>query len=332
MSLRLAASGDLTWWRQLTGLIHAAGRGDEDPDTALALLRDGLGFDASLLTVMDPSDPGHHRPVAGGGYSQSVVQHMTSEYVARCPGYAYATTAGVAARVCDTPFDFRETRTYQEHLGPSGFNEGVTLYLDIPWAGTNGMLAMSSTSRNPMTAETRLGLTILGPELATVAAGPTEDVFDDVRDGDLLSEVRPDGHIVWLSGDPSACELPVESVLDLARYVRVSRRHRAAVFRRDRAGIWWHLAGVQRHTTHHPGRVVVHLTQRSPGGGLTPREIDVLQLVAQGQTNSEIAAELVISLRTVKSHVEALLLKLGQTHRAGLVRVAVEEDLLDPLG
>lgn len=331
MTATLPASSDLSWWRTTTELIHTAARGDEDPAVALARLRQGLGFDASLLSVADPAAPGTHRAVSSGGYDASTVDFMTSTYVATCPGFAFAKTAGVAARVCDTPFDFRETRTYQEHLGPAGFNEGVTLVLDLPWVGTRGMLAMSSESDQPMTAETRLGLTILGSELGALAAGPVDDRFDDGRDGDLLAEVHHDGQLVWLSGDPDCCALPVDAVLGLARTVRVSRRHRAAMFRRDSEGTWWHLSAEHRHATHHPGRVVVRLTRRVPRGGLTLRELEVLQLLSHGQTNGEIAADLGISLRTVKSHVEALLLKLEQTHRAGLVRVAVEEDLLNPL-
>jgi DNA-binding NarL/FixJ family response regulator len=49
-----------------------------------------------------------------------------------------------------------------------------------------------------------------------------------------------------------------------------------------------------------------------PGGGLlTPRELEVAQLVAGGRSNKQIAAELVISQRTAEGHVERILAKLG---------------------
>jgi DNA-binding CsgD family transcriptional regulator len=45
--------------------------------------------------------------------------------------------------------------------------------------------------------------------------------------------------------------------------------------------------------------------------GITPREIEVLYLVAQGKTNKEIAADLYISLLTVRTHLEHVYQKLG---------------------
>lgn len=50
--------------------------------------------------------------------------------------------------------------------------------------------------------------------------------------------------------------------------------------------------------------------------GLTPRELDVLQLLALGRTNKEIASGLVVSVGTVKVHVERIFGKLGTTTRS----------------
>ena len=49
--------------------------------------------------------------------------------------------------------------------------------------------------------------------------------------------------------------------------------------------------------------------------GLTPREIEVLTLVAQGRSNQEVADELVISLRTVAHHVTSILTKTESGNR-----------------
>jgi LuxR family maltose regulon positive regulatory protein len=61
---------------------------------------------------------------------------------------------------------------------------------------------------------------------------------------------------------------------------------------------------------------------------LTPREQEVLRLLAQGATNNEIADRLVVSLRTVKKHVSNLLLKLEAQNRTHAVARARELSLL----
>ena len=61
---------------------------------------------------------------------------------------------------------------------------------------------------------------------------------------------------------------------------------------------------------------------------LTGRERDVLIGIARGQTNKEIAAEFGISHRTVETHRESLMRKLGIRTVAGLTRLALEEGLI----
>lgn len=62
---------------------------------------------------------------------------------------------------------------------------------------------------------------------------------------------------------------------------------------------------------------------------LTPRETEVLQLIAQGYTNRQIAEALTISIRTVETHRANLMDKLGLRSRVELVRYAREHGLLE---
>lgn len=62
---------------------------------------------------------------------------------------------------------------------------------------------------------------------------------------------------------------------------------------------------------------------------LTPRELEVLHLVAQGLPNKEIAQELVISERTVKFHVSSIMGKLGAGNRTEAVSLATQQGLID---
>ena len=61
---------------------------------------------------------------------------------------------------------------------------------------------------------------------------------------------------------------------------------------------------------------------------LTERELEVLQLVAQGLPNKEIAARLVISERTAKFHVSAIMAKLGASNRTEAVSLAAQRGLV----
>jgi DNA-binding NarL/FixJ family response regulator len=70
---------------------------------------------------------------------------------------------------------------------------------------------------------------------------------------------------------------------------------------------------------------------KSPGtypAGLTAREVEVLRLVAQGLTDAQIAERLIVSYRTVTTHMSSIYNKLGVSSRAAATRFAIEHQLL----
>jgi len=71
--------------------------------------------------------------------------------------------------------------------------------------------------------------------------------------------------------------------------------------------------------------------EKLPPGRLSPREREVLQLLTQGQTNREIAQNLIVSVSTVKSHVEHILAKLSVSDRTQAAVRAIELGLLHTL-
>ena len=79
-------------------------------------------------------------------------------------------------------------------------------------------------------------------------------------------------------------------------------------------------------------KLLQHVSQqaRQPteADSLTPRELEVLSLLAQGKSNKQIAAELVITERTTKFHVSSILAKLAATNRTEAVKIAVQRGLV----
>jgi two-component system, NarL family, response regulator NreC len=66
-----------------------------------------------------------------------------------------------------------------------------------------------------------------------------------------------------------------------------------------------------------------------PPDDLTERELDILRLIALGHTNTEIAGQLFLSVRTVETHRAHIQQKLRRSSRAELVRYALDHGLLD---
>jgi DNA-binding CsgD family transcriptional regulator/pimeloyl-ACP methyl ester carboxylesterase len=127
----------------------------------------------------------------------------------------------------------------------------------------------------------------------------TGDQFCPIGNGRYLAEHIPDAQFVELEGDD---HLPItgdsDAIADAVEAFvtgRISRQRRAS-----------HV-------------VPAVLRER----GVTRREFEVLDLIASGATNTDIAEQLVISVRTVESHVSSLLNKLGSESRAGLIAAGI---------
>jgi DNA-binding NarL/FixJ family response regulator len=67
-----------------------------------------------------------------------------------------------------------------------------------------------------------------------------------------------------------------------------------------------------------------------PDDPLTPRELEVVKLIAEAYTNRQIAEALSVSEKTVESHRANLLAKLGMRDRVELVRYAIRRGLIEP--
>jgi DNA-binding NarL/FixJ family response regulator len=70
--------------------------------------------------------------------------------------------------------------------------------------------------------------------------------------------------------------------------------------------------------------------ERVPGQVLTPREDEVVKLIAEGHSSKQIAAALTISVKTVERHRANILQRLGMRDRTELTRYAIRAGLIEP--
>lgn len=79
------------------------------------------------------------------------------------------------------------------------------------------------------------------------------------------------------------------------------------------------------------GRRYVADTLHTPEGHLTPREVEIARLLGRGAANREIAAELHLSVATIKNHVHSVLRKLQVGSRAPVAVLLFENPMALPL-
>ncbi|WP_406633144.1 response regulator transcription factor [Amycolatopsis sp. WGS_07] len=296
-------TADVQWWARLAQEVRAAGRGELPVEAPLRAVRDKLGFDCAALV----SGGKQRTATVNLGYPADALGYITTTYRWKCPIHQRAIRLGLPLRFVDVP-EVHETRTYREVIRPHGFREGMTLPL-APGASPP-FVALSSTHGRPLDDESRLALTMLSHDLAALTdpgAEPGDTAADVVL---FVSRTRIDVR-------SAATRIPLTE-----REIRLAAACGAVRFRhRDADGGWWRVqARVRR-----PDGVLLRLS-RVPEL-LTGRELDVVGLVARGWPNERISAALGIAVRTVRSHVESALAKLGCPNRTALARHALEHDL-----
>jgi DNA-binding NarL/FixJ family response regulator len=78
-----------------------------------------------------------------------------------------------------------------------------------------------------------------------------------------------------------------------------------------------------------PPEIAAEIAEHATDDALTPRELDVLRLIAGGNANKEIAAQLSLAEETVKGHVKNILAKLGANDRTHAVTIGLKRGIIE---
>ncbi len=138
----------------------------------------------------------------------------------------------------------------------------------------------------------------------------------------LVLTTFDDDEILWGAIDAGAAgfilkEAPAQDLIRATRTVASG-------------GSWLDPIVTPRVLAHHRSHVLPIARRAEFAHQLSDRENEVLQAMARGLTNGEIAEELIVGLATVKSHVGSIFTKLDVRDRAGAIVYAYQHGLVDP--
>lgn len=289
--------------------------------------------DGWMVWSVDPVT-GARRRLYADGYPEPLRTYLDG------PGFEVEVVApfshapdGWPARVRDQPYAPAELRCMSDHYLPLGFVEGCVAPLSSSGGRCTGFLDCIASSPQHPSDDAR--------DLLAAMAGVLGRMIDPIesraRASALLLDERvvleitgagPDGHVEVVRS-PAAESDP--DLLDrcgglLALVEWSAAAWWAAQFLwEDPDGTWHRCRCVRRGG----GEILLGLTPVDARPyGLSRRELEVLTLVAEGAPNDAIAQRLVVTVRTVKAHVEHILEKLGAPSRTAATTRAVEEGLL----
>jgi DNA-binding CsgD family transcriptional regulator len=224
----------------------------------------------------------------------------------------------------DPPEPFRRSPHYTGCFAPAGVAAGASTALRTGSGRTTGLVHLASTRPGHFTEWHRTLLGVLAPVLARAAEPPPPTAL--LPPGWAVSRVRH-GRALPVEGRAPAAVVDDHRLRELAR--------RFADHDVPHLHLHWPWAGRWHEVRFLRGAgagaaVVVGARPVPLPSGLTPRELEVLTALTTGATNQQIASALVVTPRTVATHVENLLEKLDVPSRAAAAVAAVRSGAVWP--
>jgi DNA-binding CsgD family transcriptional regulator len=286
--------------------------------------------EAAAVVVRDPHSAAHV-VLSSSGYEPSLLEHAVGDFLDDPVIRRIRAGEPRALRWSDIRsewgVDFADNESAQRFLIPMGFHEGVTMRLATGGGRETGVVHVSWAKRTDAT----IGRRTLLEDMRGLLAG-TCDVL--ARPRTMAAGLVEDACAVWVTAAGAVAELPdrpAGALLFEGGDLREHLRHRWAGSGSPREFLWLDGAGQYHRVEVFPcggGDVLVASRSIAAPHGLTQRQLQVLGRVAAGSTNRVIARELAISYRTVTTHVEHLLTKLGCASRTELAARVLADGLL----
>ncbi|MCG5217546.1 LuxR C-terminal-related transcriptional regulator [Streptosporangium soli] len=298
--------------------------GHQGAQGAMTALRSVIPMDAYEFVAFDPAT-GRHQSLVSDGYPK-VDADAAEEYVQLDPY-----RAAMASREPLLMGSPGTERYFRRHLEPYGWRAGLTTPLFLAEGRYTGLLHLSARDPAAFGALTTTLISAVSPTLAHVT-DLRRCVIDPVGLPPGFHAVAFDraGHHRDVASVPPSEAIAAEPAMaELARDFIDSRELNRRGLWLDREGSWREVrllrAGVGFHGAIQ-GTIIAERPCALPYE-LTVREVDVLTQVARGDSNPQIAAALVLSVRTVTTHLEHIFAKLGCDSRTRLTTKALAEGL-----
>ncbi|MFM7148125.1 MAG: response regulator transcription factor [Actinomycetales bacterium] len=292
----------------------------------LAELAALIPMDAAEVVALDPFD-GHPVVLATHGYSPQVLDNLHSQSFFTLIESLGLPESGAAIRMKDLPGDPLDNWAVSDVLLPAGYSEGLTMCLRTSDGRFVGMINLSTTDTEHPSDVARDVLAHLCTALGNMA--------DPLRSrGWITSLVGTSATVVGLDGQGQAVAipgLPGHALLGEGSEL-LTVAHQSARMRTWSSFVW------PAHNEFFRVRVLPCSAEESITslvsldtfdiGPLTHRELEVLTLAAEGLSNNEIGEALVVTPRTIATHIEHILDKLQASNRAAAAAFALREGLI----
>jgi DNA-binding CsgD family transcriptional regulator len=323
----------LTAWLDVMARIAAVaasgGPVRERADEVLDQLRRIFPFDAGIVSSVDPTS-GEQRALASRGYSEDFTKYLVSpEWQAECIEPFGVPRTGFPVRESDLPIDPMSLRGIAAGR-EAGLYEGLLSALVTREGRHAGFLMLSWSEAEPPSEEACMIIGHLSQALANMVhpLQSARTLASTLGPETTAVALQGDGTVEPLSGRDPAPELIARGApaRELVEQVLGGGRQTVAFLWPRAGGGWYACRGFRCGD----GVAVLAYREHDALYGLTRRELEVLTSLTGGASNGEIAAQLWVTTRTVRAHVEHILEKLEVSSRSAAVGRAVSEGLLLP--